>query len=127
MLNQNNAERLCKILGMLGSDHAGEVADAGRAAHRLLSDCSVSWQQVIRAVAPTQIPESNQQSGNVTDWLRMARYCNSRCWLLTAVEQRFVRQMLEQRRHHLKSKRIGSAASMRGSCGRRGGYDQHQI
>ena len=39
--------RLIRILGMLGSDHAGERASAGLAAHRLLQASSFSWAELL--------------------------------------------------------------------------------
>jgi hypothetical protein len=98
MLNQNNAERLCKILGMLGSDHAGERAAAGLAAHRLLSEHRLTWDQVI--VAPAIVPAlSPVQSWHrrETDWQRMARFCWARRDRLSLRDQDFVRSMLTWR------------------------------
>jgi hypothetical protein len=42
MLNPETAERLAKILGMLGSDHAGERSAASLAAHRLLKEATLN-------------------------------------------------------------------------------------
>ena len=39
--------RLVKLLGMLGSDHAGERAAAGLKAHNLLADRRLTWADVI--------------------------------------------------------------------------------
>ncbi|UEM08148.1 hypothetical protein JL101_036250 (plasmid) [Skermanella rosea] len=46
-LDRANSDRLVKLLGMLGSDHAGEVANAGAAAHRLLQSAGLTWAEVI--------------------------------------------------------------------------------
>jgi hypothetical protein len=111
MLNQNNAERLAKILGMLGSDHAGERAAAGLAAHRLLSDLSLTWHQVIIAPSvPTTVsvgsydppdlrtrPRSQQRHSGYTDWQRMARFAWSCRDRLRPRDQEFVRSMLAWR------------------------------
>ncbi len=40
-------EKLSKILGMLGSDHAGERASAGAAANRMVRDAGLTWPDVI--------------------------------------------------------------------------------
>jgi hypothetical protein len=45
-----DAEKLLKVLGMLGSAHPGEVAAAGRAAHKLISDTGLRWQDLIKEV-----------------------------------------------------------------------------
>ena len=40
-------ERLIKLLGLLGSDHNGEIAAAGRLADALIRDAGVTWADVI--------------------------------------------------------------------------------
>ena len=40
-------DRLAKLLGLLGSDHDGEVAAAGRRAHKLLTEAKLTWHAVI--------------------------------------------------------------------------------
>jgi hypothetical protein len=46
-------DRLGKLLGLLGSDHDGEVAAAGRAAHRLIRDAGLTWCDVLTPRLPT--------------------------------------------------------------------------
>jgi hypothetical protein len=41
------AAKLAKVLGMLGSDHDGEVAAAGRRANALIRNAGLTWAQVI--------------------------------------------------------------------------------
>jgi hypothetical protein len=40
-------EKLIKLLGLLGSDHNGEIAAAGRVADALIRDAGVTWADVI--------------------------------------------------------------------------------
>jgi hypothetical protein len=40
-------ERLCKLLGMLGSVHDGERAAAGRKAHELVQRHGLQWRDII--------------------------------------------------------------------------------
>ena len=40
-------ERLIKLLGLLGSDHNGEIAAAARMADALIRDAGVTWADVI--------------------------------------------------------------------------------
>ena len=47
-LSPGQAARLVKVLNMLGSDHDGEVAAAGRLADRLLRQASLTWGDVIK-------------------------------------------------------------------------------
>jgi hypothetical protein len=41
------AQRLIKLLGLLGSDHDGEVAAAGRHADRLVRESGLTWSDII--------------------------------------------------------------------------------
>ena len=43
-----DVEKLVKILGMLGSAHPGEVAAAGAAAHKLITEAGLRWQDLIK-------------------------------------------------------------------------------
>jgi hypothetical protein len=47
-LSSSDRTRLARILGMLGSDHVGERAAAGLAAHRLVQRAGVTWYDVIK-------------------------------------------------------------------------------
>jgi hypothetical protein len=94
MLDQPSAERLCKILGMLGSNHAGERDTAARLASRMLSDLSLTWQQVIVVPAPSIVPTEPSPEN---DWRKMARFCWAHRWGLSARDQDFVRSMLNWR------------------------------
>jgi hypothetical protein len=46
-LNPEDANYLAKLLGMLGSDHAGEVANAGRKANAFIRRLGLTWADVI--------------------------------------------------------------------------------
>jgi hypothetical protein len=46
-LGPNDADRLAKFLGMLGSAHAGERAAAGLKADKLVREAGLTWHQVI--------------------------------------------------------------------------------
>jgi hypothetical protein len=60
------ADKLVKVLGMLGSDHDGEVAAAGRTAHSMLKAKSLTWSDVI---VPA-VPAPQQQSRAPRRWRR---------------------------------------------------------
>jgi hypothetical protein len=51
-------DRLGKLLGMLGSDHDGEVAAAGRAADRLVREAGLTWREVLAAPQFPKLPSS---------------------------------------------------------------------
>jgi hypothetical protein len=60
------ADKLVKVLGMLGSDHDGEVATAGRMAHSMLKAEGLTWGDVITPAAPK--PEPQRQSRAPRRW-----------------------------------------------------------
>lgn len=48
-------QRLAALLGMLGSDHAGERDNAARAAHKLARSSGLTWGEIL--AAPERAPE----------------------------------------------------------------------
>ena len=46
------ASKLAKVLGMLGSDHDGEIAAAGRRANQMVRSAGLTWGEVIAPAAP---------------------------------------------------------------------------
>jgi hypothetical protein len=48
-------DRLAKLLGMLGSDHDGEVLNAARLADRLVRDHGITWLDAITAPVDPQL------------------------------------------------------------------------
>ena len=90
--------RLAKLLGMLGSAHAGERATAGLKADQLVRSLNLTWQEIILAKSiakPTaKIADTESKLGTVlacteplTDW-----------------ERRFVRSINGQRSLSLKQR-----------------------
>jgi hypothetical protein len=53
-MRREDLVRLARILGLLGSDHMGERAAAGLAAHKLVQACGLTWWQLLapRSAAP---------------------------------------------------------------------------
>jgi hypothetical protein len=51
-LATDGAVHLARILGMLGSDHAGERAAAGLKADRIVRDLGLTWHEVIVRTPP---------------------------------------------------------------------------
>lgn len=70
-LDRATSDRLVKLLGMLGSDHAGEVANAGAAAHRLLQNAGLSWADII--VRPVESGPKTWREP--TDWRDAVALC----------------------------------------------------
>lgn len=52
------ADKLVKVLGMLGSDHDGEVAAAGRRANAMIRNAGLTWGDVISSrTLPPSLPQ----------------------------------------------------------------------
>jgi hypothetical protein len=49
-------KRLCKLLGLLGSDHAGERDAAGLAAHAFVLKLGLTWQDALLIQPPKREP-----------------------------------------------------------------------
>jgi hypothetical protein len=94
------ADKLVKILGLLGSDHDGEVAAAGRMAHSMLKAMGLTWGDVIKPAAPKPEPPQRPQRR----WRRgvsptdTAALCLQWSEVLTEWETDFLRSMVGRRR-----------------------------
>jgi hypothetical protein len=58
MLDIAKRERLCKLCGLLGSNHAGERAAAALKANDFLRDQGLTWQEVISLPQHKSEPET---------------------------------------------------------------------
>jgi hypothetical protein len=88
-LDDVTADRLTKILGLLGSDHAGERAAAAAKAHALVRSIGLTWRDVITpslSVAP--------QLENGFDWRLLAAECHARKAQLSLNESQFIAKIL---------------------------------
>jgi hypothetical protein len=71
-------DRLTRLLGMLGSDFDGEVANAGRLADKLVRSAGLTWHDVL---TPTLPPPDHYHRGDTTaapprgNWRAMATAC----------------------------------------------------
>jgi hypothetical protein len=91
VLDLRAADRIVKLLGMLGSDHDGERAAAGAAAHRFVRQLGLTWGDIIAAPSPPIAPE------NGDDWRRLVRARLLRAHLLSNREHEFLKSMLRWR------------------------------
>lgn len=57
-------DRLIKLLGMTGSTHVGEAANAAWMAGKLLKDANLTWNDVILPVKPQHTRESAARNGD---------------------------------------------------------------
>jgi hypothetical protein len=74
-LDPRMADRLTKLLGMLGSEHDGERAAAAAKAHKLISGLGMTWPDIIapRSPAPTSTDDLIREAltdgeGVLTAW-----------------------------------------------------------
>ncbi len=64
--------RLIKLLGLLGSDHDGEIVTAGRMAHRLVQSLGLTWADVIGGGAALKAP-TRKSTKATKDWRDVCR------------------------------------------------------
>jgi hypothetical protein len=65
-LDTRTIERLTKLLGMLGSEFAGERAAAGAKVEQLRRDLGMTWAELLQSVAPPE-PELGEREINSDD------------------------------------------------------------
>ena len=81
--------RLAQMLGLLGSDHAGERDAAGLAAHRLIQQRGLTWHEVL---APSLSPPDHEPAADPLrgDWRAMAAACTRFPHLIDRWEWKFL-------------------------------------
>ena len=72
-LDASSAQRLVRLLGMLGSAHDGEVANAGRMADRLIRESGLTWSQII-APTPATLTPLSRQPATALEWRQLAAW-----------------------------------------------------
>ena len=94
------ADKLVKVLGMLGSAHDGEVAAAGRRAHSMLKAEGLTWVDVIKPAAPkSEQPQRSQRRWRkTTSPSDTAALCLLWPEVLTDWETNFCRSIVGRRR-----------------------------
>jgi hypothetical protein len=93
-------ERLARVLGMLGSDHEGEVVAAARQAERLRAEAGLSWNQIVVSALPA--PPRQRSVQTVADAIA---YVIDHDETLTDWEFNFA-QSLGRQRYPLSQKQI---------------------
>ncbi len=92
--------KLTKLLSMFSSDHAGERDAAALAAHRLIRQRGLSWQQVIEpGTATAALPE-------LRTWRQTVARCLERPGSLRPWEVGFLRHLPEFRRLSTKQRYV---------------------
>jgi hypothetical protein len=78
-LDPRTADRLAKLIALLGSDHDGEVVAAARAATRLMREHDLDWHDLIEA-ALRPAPATGASIGRTAAPSGDEREVVARCW-----------------------------------------------
>ena len=89
---QLDRERLAKVLGLLGSDHPGEVAEAARQAERLRRAARLTWHDIILP----GLPPPGGGSATAELW-EVIRFCSEHPATLTGWEINFLATLMRRR------------------------------
>jgi hypothetical protein len=88
-------DRLSALLGMLGSDHDGEVLNAGRLASRLIRGAGLTWDQVLTVPSGPARPPPDPPKP--PDWRSAVAACCARTARLTQWERDFLAELATYR------------------------------
>lgn len=81
-------EKLARVLGMLGSDHDGEIAAAGRAAAALVRQAGLTWPDILQHQRPALLAARGDDA---------VAFCLRHGDVLTDWEQHFLASLKRQR------------------------------
>jgi hypothetical protein len=96
-------DQLGRVLGLLGSDHDGEVAAAGRQAERLRRQAGLTWSEILSPPAAPRQLSAPSQPPSAAEALNL---CIDHCDLLTPWERRFVASISRRPIHGLSQKQL---------------------
>ena len=100
-LPQPDRAKLAKLLGLLGSNHAGERDAAALAAHRLVQSRGMTWPEVIE---PPSSPPVRKTLPELGPWQATVAECLHRPDLLSEWEIGFLDGLLRFPRLSLKQR-----------------------
>ena len=114
-LPEADRTKLAKLLGMLGSAHAGERDAAACAAHRLVQQRGITWHDVVTPPLPQPAIAQHRYQ---TDHIQNADlvFCQQHASACTDWEQEFVRSVSMRRSMSQKQRDVVAriAESLRG-------------
>jgi hypothetical protein len=87
-LSPAERKRLAKLLGLLGSDHAGEVLSAAKHAHDLVQAHGLTWDQVISE--PQTADHDARETSQLTGWRLTGDRCLRHADMLSDWEFKFL-------------------------------------
>jgi hypothetical protein len=82
------ADKLAKVLGMLGSSHDGEVLVAARTADRMVKEAGATWQEALLPAA-LPVPEPSAHPG-FARWTDAREFCINNIGMLDDRDAAFV-------------------------------------
>lgn len=83
-------ERLAKILGMLGSEHDGEVLNAGRQAEAVRREAGLTWVQIIHGQEDEEGEVEDEFATRWQNWRVAVEFCVTYKEILTDNQVDFV-------------------------------------
>jgi hypothetical protein len=107
---------LARVLGMLGSDHDGEVAAAGRAAAKLVRDAGISWDAVLDPPVMRLAPPPSALRINPSEVIHAALRRPER---LSPWETDFAHSIAERGTRHLSERQLGVVRQLADKLGLR--------
>ena len=115
VVEQEDAQRLVKLCGLLGSDHDGERANAAFMATKLLRMNDMTWADLVaRAMLPAPsapMPHWSTVPKTEEEWSTAIR---ARCWdRLTHWEKDFLASILQRDRWPLSERQRGVLDKLR--------------
>lgn len=87
-LAASEANKLAKLLGMLGSAHDGEIVNAARKAHELVRNSGTTWREVIGAW------DTERDAGHQIPHHAVAAELLKSADMLTPFERKFLRGIM---------------------------------
>jgi hypothetical protein len=105
------ADRLVRICGLLGSDHAGEAASAAAAATKIIRSAGLTWSELLAPIVTPPAPSARPRHRHAPhcgpgDWRAAAAACLQRPGLFSEWEHNFLYSVLGFRRLSPKQEAI---------------------
>ena len=98
--------KLARVLGMLGSEHDGEVLAAAHVADTMVRKSGLSWAKILSSIEPLPLSVGGGAIDFVIDT------CLARRSLLTEWERGFLRSLKHRRRYTLTQRQHSALAAI---------------
>lgn len=88
-MNKTERMKLARILGLLGSEHAGERASAALAAHRLVQAAGTNWAHLLVDAPPKGVAK---RTVTIDPWVNPSEAAQSRIRQVTLENERLAKE-----------------------------------